>query len=74
VLACARGSLPGGLYNAHLAVARIRDIAEAIERIAPTALSEGWDNCGLQVGRAEVEARRVLVALTPVSEVFEEAE
>jgi dinuclear metal center YbgI/SA1388 family protein len=74
VLACARGSLPGGLYNAHLAVARVRDIAEAIERIAPIPLSEGWDNCGLQVGRAEAEASRVLVALTPVDEVFEEAE
>jgi dinuclear metal center YbgI/SA1388 family protein len=74
VLACARGSLPGGLYNAHLAVARVRDIAETIERIAPITLSEGWDNCGLQVGRAEAEASRVLVALTPVDEVFEEAE
>jgi dinuclear metal center YbgI/SA1388 family protein len=74
VLACARGSLPGELYNAHLAVARVRDIAEAIERIAPIPLSEAWDNCGLQVGRAEAAAIRVLVALTPVDEVFEEAE
>jgi dinuclear metal center YbgI/SA1388 family protein len=55
-------------------VARVRDITEAIERIAPTALSEDWDNCGLQVGDPEAEASRVLVALTPVSEVFEEAE
>jgi dinuclear metal center YbgI/SA1388 family protein len=62
------------LYNAYLAVARVRDIAEAIERIAPIPLSEDWDNCGLQVGRAEAEASRVLVALTPVDEVFEEAE
>jgi dinuclear metal center YbgI/SA1388 family protein len=61
------------LYNAHIAVARVRDISEAIERIAPTLLSESWDNCGLQVGRAEAEASRVLVALTPLDEVFDEA-
>ena len=62
------------MYNAHLSVARVRDIADAIERIAPTSLSEDWDNCGLQVGRAAAETSRVLVALTPVDEVFEEAE
>jgi dinuclear metal center YbgI/SA1388 family protein len=55
-------------------VARVRDIAEALERIAPTALSEDWDNCGLQVGNPAAEASRILVALTPVEEVFEEAE
>ncbi len=55
-------------------MARVRDIAEAVERIAPIPLSEGWDNCGLQVGRVAAEANRVLVALTPLHEVFEEAE
>jgi dinuclear metal center YbgI/SA1388 family protein len=57
-----------------LAVARVRDIAEALERIAPTPLSEDWDNPGLQVGNPASEANRVLVALTPVDEVYEEAE
>ena len=57
-----------------LAVARVRDIAEAVERIAPTPLSEEWDNSGLQVGDPASEANRVLVALTPMDEVFEEAE
>jgi dinuclear metal center YbgI/SA1388 family protein len=56
-----------------LAVARVRDIAEALERIAPTSLSEDWDNPGLQVGNPASETNRVLVALTPVEEVFEEA-
>jgi dinuclear metal center YbgI/SA1388 family protein len=73
-LACGRGSLPRRLYNAHLVVARVRDIAETIERIAPTPLSEGWDNCGLQVGEPAAAANRVLVALTPLDEVFDEAE
>ena len=54
-------------------VIRARDIIEAVERIAPPSLAEGWDNCGLQVGNAEAEANRVLVALTPLPEVFEEA-
>lgn len=55
-------------------MARVRDITEAVERIAPLPLSEEWDNCGLQVGDPEAEARRILVALTPVQEVFDEAE
>jgi dinuclear metal center YbgI/SA1388 family protein len=55
-------------------VARVGDIAEAVERIAPAPLSEGWDNSGLQVGDPASEVRRVLVALTPLREVFEEAE
>jgi dinuclear metal center YbgI/SA1388 family protein len=62
------------LYNASLAVARVRDIAEAVELIAPPSLSEDWDNSGFQVGDPASEASSVLVALTPVEEVFEEAE
>ena len=57
-----------------LAVARVRDIAEALEGIAPILLSEAWDNSGLQVGDPASEANRALVALTPSDEVFEEAE
>ncbi len=62
------------MYNAGLLVARVRDIAEAVERIAPTPLSEDWDNSGLQVGDPASDVSRVLIALTPVDEVFEEAE
>jgi len=55
-------------------VARVHDIAEALERIAPSPLSEDWDNCGLQVGDPAAEVHQVLVALTPLEEVFDEAE
>ncbi len=55
-------------------VTRVAEIAAAVERIAPPALAESWDNCGLQVGDPEAQASRVLVALTPLPEVFEEAE
>ena len=62
------------MYNAGLAVTLVRDIAEAVELLAPISLSEGWDNCGLQVGHPAAKASQVLVALTPMDEVFEEAE
>ena len=52
----------------------VREIAAAIERIAPDALAEDWDNCGLQAGDPTAEVNRVLVALTPLPEVFDEAE
>ncbi len=55
-------------------MARVRDIAEAVERLAPPSLAEDWDNCGIQVGDPAAKASRVLVALTPLGEVFEEAE
>ncbi len=56
------------------AVANVREIAAAIESIAPGPLAEGWDNSGLQVGSPGSEVGRVLVALTPLPEVFDEAE
>lgn len=55
-------------------VTSVREITAAMERLAPPALAEGWDNSGLQVGDAAAGVGRVLVALTPLPEVFEEAE
>ena len=53
---------------------RVREIQEAVEGIAPASLAADWDNAGLQVGDPDAEVTRVLVALTPLPEVFEEAE
>jgi dinuclear metal center YbgI/SA1388 family protein len=50
-----------------------RDVIEAVEKIAPGALTEAWDNSGLQVGDPAASVSRVLVALTPLPEVFDEA-
>lgn len=50
-----------------------RDVIAAVERLAPPALAEAWDNCGPQVLDPEARVRRVLVALTPLPEVFDEA-
>ncbi len=52
----------------------VRDVIKAAEALAPASLAEDWDNVGLQVGDPAAEATRVLVALTPLPEVFEEAE
>jgi dinuclear metal center YbgI/SA1388 family protein len=37
-------------------------------------MAEEWDNCGLQAGDPAAQVDRVLVALTPLAEVFDEAE
>ena len=55
-------------------MARVAEIAEAVERIAPASLAEEWDNPGLQVGDPGARVGGVLVALTPLQEVFAEAE
>ncbi len=55
-------------------VTRARDVTAAVERLAPPGLAERWDNSGPQVGDPAARASRVLVALTPLPEVFEEAE
>ena len=54
-------------------VTKAREIVAAIERLAPGSLAEEWDNCGLQVGDPASGVGKVLVALTPLPEVFEEA-
>ena len=56
------------------AMPNVREIIEAVEMLAPPSLAEEWDNCGLQVGNPKAEVNRVLVALTPLPEVFDEAE
>ena len=55
-------------------VTRVAEIAAAVERLAPPDLAEGWDNSGSQVGDRAARVSRVLVALTPLPEVFDEAE
>lgn len=51
----------------------IRDIISIIEDFAPLALQEGFDNCGVQVGDVNNEAKGVLLTLDVTLEVVEEA-
>lgn len=53
---------------------KIREIADAIERFAPLAWQEGYDNAGLVVGDPDSEVRRALLAVDVTEEVLAEAE
>lgn len=49
------------------------DIIDIIEQLAPPALAEAWDNCGLQVGSEQWPVRKIWVALDPLLTVIEAA-
>lgn len=51
----------------------IAELVAAVERLAPPALAEEWDNVGLLVGRHNQPVRRLLVALELRGEVLAEA-
>ncbi len=53
---------------------KIREITEAIERFAPLALQESYDNAGLVVGDPEREVSCALLAVDVTEEVLAEAE
>ena len=53
---------------------KIKEITDAIERFAPLALQEGYDNAGLVVGDPEREVGRALLAVDVTEEVLAEAE
>ncbi|MFH0801801.1 MAG: Nif3-like dinuclear metal center hexameric protein [bacterium] len=54
-------------------MADILEIYKALEELAPPELAERWDNCGLQVGPAGGEVRRILLSLDVTLPVAEEA-
>ena len=52
----------------------VSDVIRAMEEFAPPELAEGWDNCGLLVGRGGAGVNRVLLALDATHEVILEAQ
>lgn len=54
-------------------MAKVKDILQFIETIAPTHLKMDWDNVGLLCGRGDQEVRTILVALDPFPHVCDEA-
>lgn len=52
----------------------LKEVIKHIETLAPPDLAEDWDNSGLQTGDPEARIGKILVALTPLPEVLEEAE
>jgi dinuclear metal center YbgI/SA1388 family protein len=51
----------------------VAQLVAAVERLAPPALAEEWDNVGLLVGRHNQPVRRLLVALELRGDVLREA-
>lgn len=51
----------------------VEDFLSVLERLAPAALAEDWDNCGLQAGLRSADVSRVLVALNFTDAVVDEA-
>jgi dinuclear metal center YbgI/SA1388 family protein len=51
----------------------IREISEFMERTAPLALAESWDNVGLLLGDPDRTVTRIMTCLTVTSETVEEA-
>jgi dinuclear metal center YbgI/SA1388 family protein len=54
-------------------LAKIKEIAAALEIFAPLPLQEGYDNAGLQIGVTEAEVTGVLLCLDVTEEVVDEA-
>jgi dinuclear metal center YbgI/SA1388 family protein len=51
----------------------VAHIAEFLDKFAPPALAESWDNVGLLVGRSEQPVERVMTCLTITPESAAEA-
>ncbi|NTW99556.1 MAG: Nif3-like dinuclear metal center hexameric protein [Geobacteraceae bacterium] len=54
-------------------IPKTADIVGIINKIAPPALAEAWDNTGLQIGDPAAEVTRVMVALDPAPDVIDSA-
>lgn len=54
-------------------IPKVADIVGFINKIAPVALAEAWDNPGLQLGDPAAEVTRVMVALDPAPGVIDSA-
>jgi dinuclear metal center YbgI/SA1388 family protein len=52
---------------------KVSDIIGIINKIAPFAHAEGWDNVGLQVGDPAMPSDRIMVALDPCKEAVDAA-
>ena len=53
--------------------ANLGDMMDIMEDLAPLALSEDWDNSGLQIGHRNQQVKKVMVALDPSVQVVEAA-
>ncbi len=54
-------------------MAKIKDIAAALEMFAPLPLQDGFDNAGMQLGLTEAEVTGVLLCLDVTEKIIDEA-
>ena len=54
-------------------MATIREIYNVLFDFAPADMKLDWDNVGLACGHFDAEVHKILVALDPMPDVFEEA-
>ena len=54
-------------------MSKIKDIVQHLERIAPLAYQESYDNAGLLVGDSTVDVNSILITLDVTEEVVDEA-
>lgn len=52
---------------------KVKEIASAIEEVAPLALQESYDNAGIQVGNPDMQVSAVLVCLDVTEDILAEA-
>lgn len=52
---------------------KVKEVINALEKLAPLAYQESYDNCGLQIGNAEMDLTGVLVSLDVTETIVEEA-
>ena len=52
---------------------KIKDIANAVEKIAPLKLAQDWDNVGLLIGDPNKTIKNILVTIDATCAVVEEA-
>lgn len=52
---------------------QLQNILDALEQIAPTALQEDFDNCGLLVGRRQTDITGILLCIDVSEQVIDEA-
>lgn len=53
--------------------AKLKEVLDLLEEIAPARLAEPWDNSGLQVGSYSQEIRKIFLALDPTLNALREA-
>ena len=51
----------------------VKDVVNAIEKLAPPELAEHWDNVGLLIGDENRECKKILFALDAIDAVIDEA-